>query len=79
MPRKMIGTLTLSSSNFVHISKPPIIFYKSSSVATPKHSKPFSLEKYVCIVAFMPDLQMDPFYSVIEFLYYIFTIKLLSL
>jgi hypothetical protein len=75
----MIDTLTLSISNSVHTSMSPIILYKSSSVATPKHCEPLSPENYIRIVAIAPDLRKVSVYSAIEFLYHSSTIELLLL
>jgi hypothetical protein len=44
MLRKIIGTLTLSSLNSMHILTFPIILYKSYSMASLKYPKPFTLE-----------------------------------
>jgi hypothetical protein len=75
----MIGTLTLSKSNFVHKSTSLIILYKSRSVATPDHLKPLILENYVRIVALGPDLRAASFYNVREFLLHSSTIELIVL
>jgi hypothetical protein len=79
VPRKIIGTLTLSILNSVHTSISPIILYKSCSVATPEHSKPLPLENYARIVALAPDLRTVPLYGVTEFLHHSSTAELLSL
>ena len=79
VPRKLIGTLTSNISKSVHISTSPIILYKSCSVATTEHSEPHTLENYVRIVAFTPDLQAVSFYNVREFLLHSSTIELILL
>jgi hypothetical protein len=56
---------------------PPIFSYKLYSMATPRHPKPLLLENHVCIIAFTPNLQRIFFYSIIDFLYYSFTTKLI--
>jgi len=71
----MIGTLTLNILKSVHTLIPPIIFYKLSSVATPRHPEPLPLENHVHIVAFTPNLQRVSFYRVVEFLHHSFTTK----
>jgi hypothetical protein len=48
-------------------------------VATIEHSEPYTLENYVCIVAFAPDLQAVSFYNVQEFLLHSFTIEIILL
>jgi len=72
VPKKIIGTLTLSILKSAHTSISPIIFYKLCSVATPEHPEPLLLENHVRIVALTPDLQRVSLYSVIDFLYYSF-------
>jgi hypothetical protein len=68
MPRKIIGTLTLSNLNSMYTLTHFIIFYKSYSAATPQYSKPLPLLNYVCVVALTPNLQVVLFYSIIELL-----------
>jgi hypothetical protein len=75
----MIGTLTFSISNSVHISKSSILLCKLCFVATPEHSKPLRLENYVDIVALALDLRKVSFYNATEFLNHSSTIELLSL
>jgi hypothetical protein len=53
----------------MHTLVSPINFYKFSSVATPRYSKPLLLENRIYIVALTPDLQRVSFYSIIVFLY----------
>ena len=79
MPKKIIGTLTLSISKSIYIQISPIFLYKSCSIATFRYFKPLLLEIYVRVVALAPDLQRVPFYNIIKFLYYSSTIKLLLL
>jgi hypothetical protein len=79
MPRKIITTLTLSKSNFVHTLTSPIILYKSRSVATLGHPKPLTLENYVCIVALRPNLRAASFYNIRGFLFHSSTIELILL
>jgi hypothetical protein len=55
VPKKMIGTLTLSILKFAYTLVSPMIFYKLYSVATPKHPKPLPLENHVRIVALTPE------------------------
>ncbi len=77
MPEKIIGTLTLSILKSVHTSISPISSYKLYSVANPRHPKPLLLKNRVHIIALTPDLQSVSFYSVIDFLYYSSTTKLI--
>ena len=79
MSRKMMGALTLSISNSIHTYSSPIFWYKSCSVATHKHSEPFSLDNYVRIVAVAPNLRKVSVYSTTAFFYHSSTIELLSL
>ena len=79
MPRKIIGTLTLSTLNSIPILISPIFLYKLYSITSSKYSKPFLLEHYICIITLTPNLQKVSIYSIIEFLYYISTIKLVLL
>jgi hypothetical protein len=73
----MRGTLTSSNLKSVHTSISIIILYKSCAIATFKHLEPVPPKIYVCIVAFTFNLQRALFYSIIMFLYYSTTIKLL--
>ena len=73
----MIGTLTCSILKSMDTLISPIIFYKLCSVATPKHPKRLLLENRIYIVALTPDLQRVSFYSIIAFLYYSSTTKLI--
>ena len=50
------------------------IFYKLCSVAIPRHPKPLPLENHVTLT---PNLQGASIYSVLEFLYYSSTTKLI--
>jgi hypothetical protein len=68
VPRKIIGTLTLSNLNSIHISAQPIILYKSYSVVTFGPPKPVLLNNYFCVVALTLDLQAVFFYNITEFL-----------
>ena len=77
MPRKMIGTLTLSIPKSVHALISPIFLHESCSVATPEHSEPLPLGNRVHIVALAPDLRRVSFYSATDFLYHSSTIDLL--
>ena len=77
MPKKIIGTLTLSILKSMHILISLIIFYKSCSVATPRHPKPLLLENRIYIVTLTPDLQRVSFYSIIVFLHHISTTELI--
>jgi hypothetical protein len=79
MPKKIIGTLTLSILKSVYTLISPIFFYKLYSVATPGYPKPLLLENYVRIVALTPNLWIVFVYSIIEFLYRNSAIKLLLL
>jgi hypothetical protein len=79
VPRKMIGTLTLSNSKSAYISTTLIILYKLYSVATIKHSKPFSLANYIRVVTAAPDLRVVSIYSTVEFFLYNSTMELISL
>jgi hypothetical protein len=72
VPKKMMGTLTLSILKSVHTLISPIIFNKLCSVAILGHLAPLLLENHVRIVALTPDLQRVSFYSIIDFLYYSF-------
>jgi hypothetical protein len=56
-----------------------IVLYKSCAIATFKHLGPLLPINYICIVAFVPNSQRASFYSVIEFLPYSTTVKLLPL
>jgi hypothetical protein len=77
MPKKIIGTLTLSILKSVHTLISYIFFYNLYSIATPGYPIPLLLENYIRIVAFTLNLQRVSFYNVIDFLYYSFTIKLI--
>jgi hypothetical protein len=77
MPEKLIGTLILSILKSVYTLISPIFSCKLYFIAIPGHPKPVLLENHVCIIAFTLDLQRVSFYSIIDFLYYIFTTKLL--
>jgi uncharacterized protein len=79
VPRKMIGTLTLSISNSVHKTTSLMLLYKLCSVAVSEHSEPLTLENYVRVVALAPDVRIVPFYGAMEFLHHSSTIELLSL
>jgi hypothetical protein len=57
-----MGTLHLRLCAHIDMTISLIVLYKSCSVATPEHSKPFSLENYVRIVALAPDLQKVSLY-----------------
>ena len=75
VPRKIIGTLTLSIS---HIDIPHY-FVISYSMATPELSKPLPLENYVRVVALAPDLRKVSVCGTTGFLHHSSTIELLSL
>jgi hypothetical protein len=77
MPKKIIGTLTLSILKSIYTLISPIIFYKLCSIATPRHLKPLLLENHTYIVALTPNLQRVSFYNIIEFLYYSSTTELI--
>jgi len=68
VPRKMIGTLTLSNLNSIYISMYLLILYKSYFAVTLKYSKPVLLINYIRVVALTPDLQVILFYNIIKFL-----------
>ncbi len=78
VPRKIIGTLTLSNLNLVYILVSPIYLYKLCLVATLKYFKCLLLKKYVYIVL-ASNLRKVSLYRVIEFFYYKSTIELLLL
>ena len=61
VPKKIVGTLTLSILKSVHTSISPIFFYKLCSVATPRRPDPLLLENHVGIVALTPVLQRVSF------------------
>ena len=77
MPKKIIGTSTLSILKSVYILISPIIFYKLYSVATYRYPKPLSLENHIYIIVLTSNLQRVSFYSVTEFLHYSSTTKLI--
>jgi len=79
VPRKLIGTLTLSILNSMHTSISPIFLHRLCSVATPKHFKSLLVGNYVRIIALASNLREVSFYSVTELLYYNSTVELLSL
>jgi hypothetical protein len=63
----------------VHILVYPMFLYKLYFMATPRHSKPLLLNKYIYIVVLAPDLQKVSVYSNIDFPYHGSTAKLLLL
>jgi len=79
VPRKLIGTLTLSILNSVHTSISPIFLHRLCSAATPEHSETLLIGNYVRIVALASDLREVSFYSATELLHHNFTVELLSL
>jgi hypothetical protein len=79
VPENITGTLTSSDYNSAHTSSFTTIMYKQYTVAIFKDPGRLLPINYVCIVALAPNLQRASFYSVIEFLPYSTTIKLLPL
>ena len=71
------GTSTLHMFKTLHISTSLNLLYKSYSLATLKHSRPFLLEIYLGAVVITSDLKCVLIYSKREFLY-VSTITLLS-
>ena len=55
VPKKMIGTLTLSILISVHTIISPLIVYMLCRVDTPRHPEPLLQENHVRIVAITPD------------------------
>jgi len=75
----MIGTLTLSDLNSLHISIKAKNLYKSFAVATIKALETLLSKNYVRVVDRGPDLQAASFYDARYFFDYSFAIKLLLL
>jgi hypothetical protein len=63
----------------MHTSIFHIVLYNSCTIATPKHQRLFLIRNKVYIFTFKPNLPKASFYSIIEFLYYNATTKLILL
>jgi hypothetical protein len=57
VPRQTRGTLTLSNSISINTLVSAIILYESCTIAISKYLESFLSKNYVCIIAFMPNLQ----------------------